>query len=441
MGWHIMYDTLKPFVSRYLQRSLESGGLVLDIGCGSSTIGLSLLDDFPKARLLLADVVQPLVERLQADTAGDPRVDVVMEDCRSLSGVQDGSVAVAIDKGTLDSLNSKEEMTACLRAACRVLHRPSGVLVSVSFPGINRILLLQKEAVALGLELRLRLVDVGSEKRLVALLSPSFGDLEDDIDAAMKERFHRMMFDGPLWDETIVYFDRPSLAPDSLPARIELEQVPDTNRSPNKDDGTGNLLWPACHAFCAHLCAHPELVRGKRVVELGAGTGLPGILAAALGATEVLLTDLGGTLPLLRRNVERNASLVDGRARTAELYWGPNASELGKFDVVIACEVLYGHSPETTLALGETIAALMTPEMGAKCLFVYEHRNTMMQDFSFFDFIAERFEIQQVDLGPLGYGIERHIRGADGSAEGANSACDDSDGEENWRMLYVYSAK
>lgn len=325
-----------------------------------------------------------------------------------------------------------------MRAACRVLQRPSGLLVSVAFPGINRILFLQKEAAVLGLELRLRLLEAGSEKRLVALLSHSFGDLEDDIDAATKERFHKMMFDGPLWDEDVVYFERPSFAPDGLPARIELEQVPDPNRAGCRDDVTGNLLWPACHAFCAHLCAHPELVRGKRVVELGAGTGLPGILAAALGASEVLLTDLGGTLPLLRRNVERNASLVGGRARTAELYWGPDASELGQFDVVIACEVLYGHSEETTLALGETIAALMAPEPGANCLFVYEHRNTMMQDFPFFDFVGERFEIQQVDLGPLGYGFERHVGS---SAEGVNTACDDSDGEENWRMLYVYSAK
>lgn len=131
--------------------------------------------------------------------------------------------------------------------------------------------------------------------------------------------------------------------------------------------------------------------------------------------------------------------MVDERARTAELYWGSHASELGKFDVVIACEVLYGHSPETTLALAETIAALMSPDPEARGLFVYEHRNTMMDDFPFFDFLGARFEIQQVDLGPLGYGIERNTKSGEGCSAEGNAQCDDSDGEENWRMLYVYS--
>jgi hypothetical protein len=36
---------------------------------------------------------------------------------------------------------------------------------------------------------------------------------------------------------------------------------------------------------------NPELVRGKRVIELGAGVGTPGIAAALSGALEVYITD------------------------------------------------------------------------------------------------------------------------------------------------------
>ena len=46
-------------------------------------------------------------------------------------------------------------------------------------------------------------------------------------------------------------------------------------------DPTGNYVWPATLLFAAYLCEHPELVRGKRVVELGAGTGVAELGRAA----------------------------------------------------------------------------------------------------------------------------------------------------------------
>eukprot|EP00850_Spirogloea_muscicola_P007682 SM000039S14512 [mRNA] locus=s39:498908:501358:- [translate_table: standard] len=60
---------------------------------------------------------------------------------------------------------------------------------------------------------------------------------------------------------------------------------------PYHDAGLGWKVWGAALLLAAQLRAAPEAVRGRRVLELGAGCGLCGLLAAQLGAVEVALTD------------------------------------------------------------------------------------------------------------------------------------------------------
>ena len=54
-------------------------------------------------------------------------------------------------------------------------------------------------------------------------------------------------------------------------------------------DWTRGAIWPGGELLASFLT--PALVRGRRVLELGCGTGIAGLAAADLGAAEIVLTD------------------------------------------------------------------------------------------------------------------------------------------------------
>ena len=116
-------------------------------------------------------------------------------------------------------------------------------------------------------------------------------------------------------------------------------------------------LWPSGVALAAVVASLD--VRGKRVLELGAGLGLPS-LAAALGGGDVLATDWADdAVELLRANAERNGiGLRAERARWDE----PEPLVAGApWDIVLGADLLY----EARNA--EQLAALL-PRLGGEIL-------------------------------------------------------------------------
>ena len=102
--------------------------------------------------------------------------------------------------------------------------------------------------------------------------------------------------------------------------------------------GPGGALWDAAVVLAHHVHCMAQVLRGARVVELGAGTGLPGLAAARLGA-HVTLTDRARALPLLRRNAECNGLEV----AVLELEWGctpPEWSEAQPFALVLGADIV-----------------------------------------------------------------------------------------------------
>lgn len=81
--------------------------------------------------------------------------------------------------------------------------------------------------------------------------------------------------------------------------------------------GTGATVWPAAHVLAKYLERRygERGLAGFRVVDLGSGTGVAGIIAAALGA-EAFLTDQEQLLFLMRENAERFARNARGATET-----------------------------------------------------------------------------------------------------------------------------
>jgi predicted nicotinamide N-methyase len=98
-----------------------------------------------------------------------------------------------------------------------------------------------------------------------------------------------------------------------------------------------SILWRSGVALAKVL--DREDLRGKRVVELGCGLGVPSITAARGGAKVIATDGDVDALGLVKRNAEANGVELE----TAAVDWAdPNELvEKGPFDLVLACDVLY----------------------------------------------------------------------------------------------------
>jgi len=70
----------------------------------------------------------------------------------------------------------------------------------------------------------------------------------------------------------------------------------------------GVALWPAAVALAHVIADRADEFRGARVLELGAGTGLPGIVADAVGARVVQTDRHEMPMAVCKRNGERNGA-------------------------------------------------------------------------------------------------------------------------------------
>lgn len=166
-------------------------------------------------------------------------------------------------------------------------------------------------------------------------------------------------------------------------------------------DDIGMRVWPIAPFTLKVLEAHfsPKYWCGKRVLEIGSGTGIVGIALAKMGA-EVLLTDLSHILPHTRRNILLNWPEEQAQSeqqtehkfiRSMTLDWNLNHLPPGPpFDVIIGCDVVYCHGNMN----GLRNILLETAPPSAVVYLAYDNRGD--DDWIFFRDIQRSFTIKIV---------------------------------------------
>lgn len=149
---------------------------------------------------------------------------------------------------------------------------------------------------------------------------------------------------------------------------------------------SGERIWDAGRALSLFLSEGS--LEGRRVLELGSGTGIVGLTAAAMGAT-VVMSDQPELVPLLDANIAANGLATNARA--VPLVWGdPSALDevnVGEVDLVCGSDLLY--SPEQFDALLETMVKICKPGH-TEVLLAYPPRYT--EDI-FLEQAGEHFEL------------------------------------------------
>ena len=180
-------------------------------------------------------------------------------------------------------------------------------------------------------------------------------------------------------------------------------------------ESCGGQAWPAGILLGRFLLSRRHELRGKRVIELGAGGGLVG-LALALGLLQqgakidssqppILITDLPILIPLQRKNIALN-SLPASSVISEPLPWGssiPNniPPEYRQPDVILAADCVY-FEPAFPLLL-ETLRSLMGVgrgpdsrlDPGPVCWFCMKKRRKA--DMRFIKSLKKTFAVTEVD--------------------------------------------
>ncbi|XP_067847067.1 EEF1A lysine methyltransferase 3-like [Heptranchias perlo] len=106
--------------------------------------------------------------------------------------------------------------------------------------------------------------------------------------------------------------------------------------------GVSAYVWEAGIALCRYFEKEKISFAGKKVIELGSGTGIVGILAALLGGN-VTITDKPTILEQIKNNVSTNIPpACRHRLKVRPLTWGQDHTNFPTdYDFILGSDIVY----------------------------------------------------------------------------------------------------
>lgn len=164
-------------------------------------------------------------------------------------------------------------------------------------------------------------------------------------------------------------------------------------------------IWPGGLIMSEHLCNHPEMCRGKKILELGAGVALPSLVAEKLKPLAIVTTDF--PIPRLMENMrylrDLNKSselIIDSHA------WGESTdsiqchllekfpNEEPTFDLILLSETLWKDTYSLHEKLLLSVNKCLNHDSGI-VLLSFGHRpcegHTPSNDLEFFTLAQDKF--------------------------------------------------
>lgn len=152
------------------------------------------------------------------------------------------------------------------------------------------------------------------------------------------------------------------------------------------------VVWDSALVAIHFLSKNPHLVKGKKILDLGSGTGAASIVCGVVGG-DVIATDLPDRLDLITDNIQLNRDKIEGHVVVEELDWNNGFNKDVSIDLLLVIDCVY--YKQSIDALINTIKDVNAK----KTLLAYEIRDigeTIEAQEMFMRRVKEEFTIEEV---------------------------------------------